>query len=106
VGDLQLAPAAQQWVNVVLLWIGFGTLAGLAARLLVPGRQPGVVGTLVIGMVGSTLGPLALVTLLRIDNFNPIGPLGFLAAAGGAVVLLIGYRLGALLRPPEGEPEN
>ena len=34
--ELELSPAAQQWVNVVLIWVGFGTLSGLLAMLVLP----------------------------------------------------------------------
>lgn len=96
-GSLELSPTAQHWVNLILIWIGFGTIAGLLARILVPGRDPGVVGTVVIGVLGSTVGPLALVTALGRDRFNPIGPTGLMAATGGAAVLLLVYRLLAVL---------
>ena len=97
-GDLAFSPAAQHWVNVILIWIGFGTLAGLLAKIVLPGRDPsGTVGTMVIGTAGSTLGLLVFYrfALGAPDprTFNPISPVGMLAAAGGAFVLLIGYRL-------------
>lgn len=95
-GQLELSQAAQQWVNVVLIWIGFGTLAGLLAKALVPGREPGAVGTILIGILGSVIGPLATVTLLGREDFNPISPLGLLAAIGGAVLLLSAHRLIAI----------
>lgn len=92
--QFELAPLAQQWVNLVLLWIGFGTLVGLLAKALLPGREPaGTVGTLVIGIVGSVVGPLVLTLALHRDSFNPISPLGFLVAIAGAFVLLVLYRL-------------
>ncbi len=91
---LELSETAQQWVNVVLIWVGFGTLAGLLAKALIPGREPsGTVGTLSIGILGSVLGPLALSFLLKNREFNPISPLGFLVALGGASLVLIAYRL-------------
>lgn len=81
-----LAPAAQQWINLILIWTGFGILVGLLAKAIVPGREPaGPVGTLLVGMVGSVVGPLALTLLWRRDHFNPISPLGFFAAISGAV---------------------
>ena len=93
-GQLELSQTAQQWVNVVLIWLGFGIVAGLLARALVPGKHPvGAVATLLIGVLGSTIGLLALSFLLPGDRLNPIGPVGLLAATGGALVLLIGYRL-------------
>lgn len=92
--EMELSEAAQQWVNLVLIWIGFGALVGLLTKAMLPGREPqGTVGTLLIGVVGSALGPLALTLFWDRPEFNPISPLGFLAAIGGAFVLLIGYRL-------------
>jgi uncharacterized membrane protein YeaQ/YmgE (transglycosylase-associated protein family) len=79
---------------VVLIWLGLGILTGLLAKVLLPGREPaGAVGTLVIGMLGSVVGPLALSGVYGGRDFNPIGPLGILAAVGSAVVLLLGYRV-------------
>ena len=39
------------------------------------------------------IGPLALSGVYAGRDFNPIGPLGILAAVGSAVVLLLGYRV-------------
>ena len=91
--QFELAPAAQQWTNVVLIWLGFGILAGLLAKALIPGREPaGAVGTLVVGVMGSFAGPLGLSLLMGSRDFNPISPLGLLASVGGAIVLLVAYR--------------
>ena len=30
-----------QWAEIFLIWVGFGTLAGLAAKAIMPGRDPG-----------------------------------------------------------------
>ena len=96
--ELELSDAAQQWVNVVLIWIGFGTFAGLLAKAVLPGRDPGgAMATLLIGIAGSALG-LAFLSWLRPQvwgegRLNPISPLGFFAATVGAFILLIGYRL-------------
>jgi uncharacterized membrane protein YeaQ/YmgE (transglycosylase-associated protein family) len=98
VAELELSQTAQHWVNVTLIWVGFGTLAGLLAKGLLPGREPsGAVGTLVVGVIGSVVGPLSLCCLLERDDFNPISPLGFLAAIAGAVVLLVVYRVAVVL---------
>lgn len=92
--EFELSQSAQQWVIVVLIWVGFGTLVGLLARVLIPAREPGgAVGTILLGIAGSALGPLALCKLLHFEQFNPISPLGLLAAVAAAFVLLIGYRL-------------
>jgi len=92
--DFQLSPLAQQWVNVVLIWVGFGALAGLLAKTLLPLRQPsGSVPTLVLGIVGSVVGLLVLSLIFDREQFNPLSPIGFLAATGGAFFLLVLYRL-------------
>jgi uncharacterized membrane protein YeaQ/YmgE (transglycosylase-associated protein family) len=88
--DVQLSPQAQQWLNVVLIWIGFGALGGLAARAVLPVRWPqSAAGTLVLGIVGSTLGLGVLSAAFGTEGFNPIGPLGLLAAVAGAAALLL-----------------
>lgn len=102
--EFELSPLAQQWINVVLIWVGFGTLAGLLARVVIPGREPaGPVGTIAIGILGSTLGPFVLSCLLKRTDFNPIGPLGFLTAIAGAFVLLTAYRLAVACCRPRAE---
>jgi uncharacterized membrane protein YeaQ/YmgE (transglycosylase-associated protein family) len=94
VPDLEFSPAAQQWIVVILVWLGFGILAGLLAKALIPGREPaGPFGTLMVGVAGSCLGPLVLAFSLGRPTLNPISPAGILSAVGGAAVLLIGYRL-------------
>lgn len=107
---LELSETAQQWVNVVLIWVGFGTLAGLLAKALIPGREPsGTIGTLTVGIVGSVLGPLTLSYLLKSREFNPISPVGFLVALAGASIVLIAYRILAavvVLRSQREEEEE
>ena len=91
--ELELSPSAQHWVNVVLIWVGFGTLAGLLARVILPVREPaGPVPTILLGIVGSMIGLLALSLVCGHGRMNPISPLGFLVAVAGAFLLLIGYR--------------
>jgi uncharacterized membrane protein YeaQ/YmgE (transglycosylase-associated protein family) len=91
--ELELSQTAQHWVNVVLIWVGFGTLAGLLAMLILPVKRPShPAATVVLGIAGSTLGLLGLTWALQGRQFNPISPLGFIAAAAGAFVLLIVYR--------------
>ena len=48
---------AQLWANTVLMWIGFGTVVGLAAKAIMPGRdQSGALATLLMGIGGSLVG--------------------------------------------------
>jgi uncharacterized membrane protein YeaQ/YmgE (transglycosylase-associated protein family) len=104
--ELELSPAAQQVVNVVLIWIGFGTLAGLLAVVILPVRHPsGPIATLLLGIVGSVLGLFALTWFFRGRPLNPISPLGFLAATAGAFVLHILFR-GCQACLPKGKPDD
>jgi uncharacterized membrane protein YeaQ/YmgE (transglycosylase-associated protein family) len=92
--ELELSQTAQHWCNAVLIWIGFGTVAGLLAKALLPSREPSsAVHVLTLGIIGSVIGPVTLAYLLH-DRFrNPISPLGLLSAAGGALLVMIVYRL-------------
>jgi len=102
--DLTLSPAAQHWINVVLIWIGFGTLAGLLATVFFPLRRPaGPFWAVVLGICGSAIGLLGLGWLFPGRQFNPISPLGFLAAAVGAFLLLMLFRFGCAVF---GKSEN
>ncbi len=95
--EFALSPAAQQWVNVVLIWVGFGTLAGLLATVILPQRKSvGPFLAMVMGIVGSMIGLLGLSWLFPNHPLNPISPLGFLAATIGAFFLLILYRLAGM----------
>ncbi|NQT39365.1 MAG: GlsB/YeaQ/YmgE family stress response membrane protein [Planctomycetes bacterium] len=92
--ELELSAAAQQWVNVVLIWLGYGILAGLLARTILPGQEPrSAAGTLVIGIGGSVGGLTVLEYVWRGDPITPISPLGFFAAVAGTFVLLAVYRV-------------
>ena len=91
---MELSQSAQPWITLVLVWLGVGILTGIAAKVLIPGREPiGAVGTLLIGSLGSVVGPLLASLALKGLTVNPITLLGLLASVGGAVVMLIAYRL-------------
>jgi uncharacterized membrane protein YeaQ/YmgE (transglycosylase-associated protein family) len=104
--EIELSQAAQHWVYVVLIWIGFGTVAGLLARILLPAREPSsAVIIITLGILGSVIGPLTLSLLFHRRVLNPIGnPLGMLAAIGGALLLMVLFRLAVspLLHREEG----
>lgn len=88
----ELSPAVQHWVNVVLIWVGFGSLAGLLARVVLPLREPsGPLPTLTLGIAGSAFGLGLLTWLLGGKEHNPISPIGFLAATSGSLLLLLLY---------------
>ncbi len=85
---------AEVWCHTVLIWIGFGTLAGLVAKAMMPGRDPGgAVATLLMGVGGSVIGCGSLTYFSHGMHVSPISPLGFVVATGGAFVLLAFYKL-------------
>ena len=105
--ELALSPAAQQWINVVLIWVGFGTLAGLLATVIFPLRRSvGPFLAMVMGILGSTIGLLGLSWLFPGRPLNPISPLGFLAATIGTFVLLVLYRLGGACFAPRKDADK
>jgi uncharacterized membrane protein YeaQ/YmgE (transglycosylase-associated protein family) len=92
--DVQLPAAAQQWANDILVWVGFGTLVGLMAKAIMPGRDPGgAVATLLMGIGGTIIGCSVLMYLSNGQRVTPISPLGFVVATVGAFALLFFYRL-------------
>ena len=101
-GQYDLAPQAQQWLNTVLIWVGFGTVAGVLAKLIVPGNRPqGAIPTILIGLVGSVIG-LQVLSLLagkvwHAEIPNAISPLGLIAAVGASFLLVLGCRSGGIL---------
>ena len=93
--DFALPEVAQQWADLVLTWVGFGTLTGLLAKAIMPGRDPGgAVATLAMGIGGTVIGLGTLTYFSETGSrVSPISPLGFIVATGGAFVLLFFYRL-------------
>lgn len=84
----------QLWANNVLVWVGYGTLVGLLAKAIMPGRDPGgAIATLMMGIGGSVIGAGTLAFFWREQRVTPISGVGFLVATGGAFVLLFFYRL-------------
>jgi uncharacterized membrane protein YeaQ/YmgE (transglycosylase-associated protein family) len=85
----------------VLAWIVFGFIAGIIAKAILPGKDPGgAIITIVIGIVGSLIGGFIGRTLLGYGQINDTGDLsrpGFLTslvlAVIGSIVLLLVYRL-------------
>ena len=68
-----------------------GLIAGGLARLIVPGRDPiGILGTALLGIVGSFVGGL-LVSLL-FQNTLQLRTSGLIGSVIGAVIALLIYR--------------
>lgn len=84
----------QQSINDLLTWVGFGTLVGLAAKAIMPGRDPGgAVATMLMGIAGSVIGCGATLFFWEGTRITPISVIGFCAATAGAFVLLFFYKL-------------
>jgi uncharacterized membrane protein YeaQ/YmgE (transglycosylase-associated protein family) len=75
----------------IIGWIIIGGIAGLIAKLLMPGRDPGgciitillgIAGALIAGWIGHAIG-----------WYKTGEGAGFIAAIVGAIILLIIYRL-------------
>ncbi|MEW6168056.1 MAG: GlsB/YeaQ/YmgE family stress response membrane protein [Pseudomonadota bacterium] len=77
----------------ILSWIVLGLVAGLLAKLVMPGKDPGgVIVTILLGVGGAFVGGW-IGTQLGIASFNGFTPQGVLVATVGAVMLLVIYRL-------------
>jgi uncharacterized membrane protein YeaQ/YmgE (transglycosylase-associated protein family) len=78
----------------IIGWIVLGLLAGLVAKVLLPGDDPGgIIITTIVGIVGALLGGLVARAVGLgdpIDEFFDIST--WIAAIIGAFVLLIAYR--------------
>ena len=83
-----------EYANLALTWIGFGTIVGLAAKAVMPGRDPGgAIATLMMGIAGTLIGCAILKYFYPMQNILPISIEGFAVGAGGAFVLLVFYKV-------------
>jgi len=75
----------------LLVWIVFGLVVGLVARLIMPGPDPGgIIMTIVLGIVGAVLGGW----LGRVMGLYRQGQAaGFIMSVIGAIIILALYRL-------------
>lgn len=93
---MNLSIDAQSWFNLILVWLGFGTLVGLIARAFLPGGAPKtLLGVLAVGMAGSCIGPFFYIVAFRPERFQPISPLGFGISTLTALFFLLLFRVGA-----------
>lgn len=77
----------------ILAWIVFGLIAGVLAKFLMPGEDPGgIIVTILIGVAGAIVGGYVGSLLLGVDvtGFNVSS---LLIAIGGAILLLLIYRM-------------
>lgn len=81
-------------LGLIITLIIVGLIAGALARLLVPGRDPmGILGTIVLGVVGSFIGGFIGYVIFHKDSqdgfFQPSGLIGSIV---GAIIALLIYR--------------
>lgn len=77
----------------ILAWIVFGLLAGLVAKLLMPGRDPGgFFITILIGIAGALLGGF-IASAFGYGGISGFNLPSFIIAVIGSILLLIIFRV-------------
>jgi len=90
----QMVALAEQAAHEILLWVGFGTLIGLAAKAIMPGRDPGgAVATMMTGIGGSVIGCGCLAFFWHGAQVTPVSVIGSVVSTAGAFTLLFFYKL-------------
>jgi uncharacterized membrane protein YeaQ/YmgE (transglycosylase-associated protein family) len=91
-------------VAFIIILIVVGLIAGLLARLLVPGRDHmGLIGTIVLGIVGSFVGGF----IWNLIEYHRLAPhkfhtVGIIGSVLGAIVVLLLLRVLGLERGRRG----
>jgi uncharacterized membrane protein YeaQ/YmgE (transglycosylase-associated protein family) len=76
----------------IISWIVFGLIAGILAKLLMPGRDPGgMILTILIGIAGALLGGF-ISTSLGYGDISGFDLRSLGIAIGGSLVLLFVFR--------------
>jgi uncharacterized membrane protein YeaQ/YmgE (transglycosylase-associated protein family) len=77
----------------ILMWIAMGLFAGVLAKWIMPGKDPGgIVVTMLIGIGGAIVGGM-IGTTLGFGSVTGFDVRSLVIATGGAVALLYGYRV-------------
>ena len=91
---IDLPPESSLFVNDILVWIGYGTVVGLLAKAVMPGRDPGgALATLAMGITGVIIGCGVWSLVGNGQRVTPISPGGLVAGTLGAFVILLFYRM-------------
>lgn len=79
----------------IIAWIVIGLLAGIIAKALLPGKDPGgCIVTIAIGIVGALLGGWLGKVLFGVESIDGFFDLStWIAAIVGSLILLLVYRL-------------
>lgn len=77
----------------ILAWIVFGLIAGVIAKLIMPGKDPGgFIVTIILGILGAVVGGL-IGSVLGFGGVSGFDFRSFLIAVVGAILLLWIYRV-------------
>lgn len=78
----------------ILTWILVGLIAGVLAKIAMPGPDPGgIILTIVIGIVGALIGGFVVNQLAGRPNVMDFSLSSILVATLGSIILLAVYRL-------------
>ena len=91
---VEFDPQIESWITDILVWIGYGTVVGLLAKAVMPGRDPGgALATLAMGIAGVIIGCGVWSLIGNVERVTPISGGGLLAGTAGAFVILLFYRM-------------
>ena len=77
----------------ILSWIVMGLIVGVLAKFIMPGKDPGgFIVTILIGIAGAFVGGY-IGSFLGLGAFTGFNIGSLLLAIGGAIILLILYRV-------------
>jgi uncharacterized membrane protein YeaQ/YmgE (transglycosylase-associated protein family) len=81
-------------VSFVIVMLLLGLVAGAVARLMLPGPDPiGILGTIVVGVIGSFVGGFLGYVLFHKDvGEGALQPSGIIGSIIGAILVLLVWR--------------
>ncbi|MER6443861.1 GlsB/YeaQ/YmgE family stress response membrane protein [Streptomyces venezuelae] len=79
----------------IVAWILIGLLAGIIAKMLMPGKDPGgIIITILIGIAGGLLGGWLGKVIFGVDSIDGFFEIStWIAAIVGSLILLCVFRL-------------
>lgn len=78
----------------IIAWILLGLVAGVLAKMLMPGKDPGgFIVTILIGIGGAIVGGFLWNVASGNDSYGDFDFGGILIAIVGSIILLWGYRM-------------
>lgn len=102
--DPEFLESVRSWINDIFVYIGFGTVVGLLAKAIMPGRDPGgAIATLAMGVGGTVIGCGLVSFFFESQRVTPISVMGFFVGTAGSFIILFFYKLLAGYWFVEGE---